>query len=173
MAEETKEDVQGEKKEEQTAEETVAKQTEETAQEASVPEEEVKEEAEEAKKAGEKKEKKRPAAEEKPLDKMTVKELREVALEMGGIEGVTGMKKEQLLETIKKKKGLEDEAPTKKKEKKPAKVEGSLAELKEKIAVLKKEKREAHKAKDKTRVKILRRRISRLKRKTRKAALAA
>ena len=165
MAKKTEEDAQGEKKEEQTAEET--------AQEASAPEEEVKEEAEKAKKAGKKKEKKRPAAEEKPLDKMTVKELRDVALEMGGIEGVTGMKKEQLLETIKKKKGLDEEVPAKKKAKKPAKVEGSVAELKEKIAALKKEKREAHKAKDKTKVKVLRRRISRLKKKTRKAALAA
>jgi hypothetical protein len=165
MAKETKEDVQGEKKEEQTAEET--------AEEVSAPEEDVKEEAEKAKKAGKKKEKKRLATEGKPLDKMTVKELREVALEMGGIEGVTGMKKEVLLETIKKMKGLEEEAPGKKKGEKPAKVEGSLAELKEKIALLKKEKREALKAKDKTRVKILRRRISRLKKKTRKAALAA
>ena len=165
MAKETKEEVQGDKKEEQTAEET--------AKEVSAPEEDVKEEAKKAKKAGKKKEKKRLSAEEKPLDKMTVKELREVAFEIGGIEGVTGMKKEVLLETIKKRKGLEEVAPAEKKEKKPAKVEGSLAELKEKIAVLKKEKREALKAKDKTRAKILRRRISRLKKKTRKAALAA
>ena len=104
---------------------------------------------------------------------MTVKELREVALEIGGIEGVTGMKKEQLLETIREKKGLEDEAPTKKKKKKAVKVVGSIAELKEKIAALKKEKGEAQKAKDKTKIKVLRRRISRLKKKTRKAALAA
>jgi hypothetical protein len=145
MAEESKEDIKEEKEEEQSAGET--------------------------EKAAKKKEKKKSAAEEKPLDKMTVKELREVALEMGGIEGVTGMKKEQLLETIKKEKGIEDEAPAKKK--KGAKIEVSVAELKEKIAAIKKEKREAQKAKDKTQVKILRRRISRLKKKTRKAALAA
>ncbi len=162
MAKKTEEDAQGEIKEEQTSEET--------AQEASAPEKDVKEKAE---KEETKKEKKRSATEEKPLDKMTVKELREVALEMGGIEGVTGMKKEQLLEIIRKEKGLEEEAPAKKKGKKAAKVEGSVAELKEKIAALKKEKREAQQAKDKTQIKILRRRISRLKKKTRKAALAA
>jgi hypothetical protein len=162
MVEETKKDIQGEKKEEQTAEEAT--------QEASAPEEDVKEEAE---KEEIKKEKKSSAAEEKPLDKMTVKELREVALKMGGIEGVTGMKKEQLLEIVRKEKGLEEEAPAKKKGKKAAKVEGSVAELKEKITALKKEKREAQQAKDKTQIKILRRRISRLKKKTRRAALAA
>ena len=107
MVEKTKEDVQGEKKEEQT--------TEETAEEVSAPEEGVKEEAEKAEKAGKKKEKRRLATEEKLLDKMTVKELREVALEMGGIEGVTGMKKEVLLEILKKKKGLDEEAPGKRK----------------------------------------------------------
>jgi hypothetical protein len=164
MAKETEEEVQEDKKEEQAAEDTVA---EKTAAEAPAPEEKVPAEEEEA---GEKK--KDAGAPEKPLDKMTVKELREVAFKMGGIEGVTGMKKEQLLALIKKAKGIEDE-PTKKKKKKPTKVEGTVAELKQKIAALKKEKLEAQKAKDKTQIKVLRRRINRLKKKTRKAALAA
>ena len=165
MKEETKEELGEEKKEEQAAEDTVAEKTEETAAEA--PEEEVPAEEEEAVK-----EKKDAAAPEKSLDKMTVKELREVALKMGGIEGVTGMKKEQLLALIKKAKGIEDE-PAKKKKKKPTKVDGTVAELKQKIAGLKKEKLEAQKANDKTQIKVLRRRINRLKKKTRKAALAA
>ena len=37
---------------------------------------------------------------EKPLEKMTAKELREVALEIPEIEGVHAMKKEELLEAI-------------------------------------------------------------------------
>ena len=167
MAEETEEEVQEDKKEEQAAEETVAEKTEQTAAEAPAPEEEVPAEEEE-----EVKEKKDAAAPEKPLDKMTVKELREVAFKMGGIEGVTGMKKEQLLALIKKAKGIEDE-PAKKKKTKPTEVDGTVAELKQKIAALKKEKLEAQKAKDNTQIKVLRRRINRLKKKTRKAALAA
>jgi ABC-type uncharacterized transport system ATPase subunit len=44
---------------------------------------------------------------EKPLDKMTVVELREVAKEeIPGITGVTGMKKDQLLEAIKEARGI-------------------------------------------------------------------
>ena len=35
---------------------------------------------------------------EKPLDKMTAKELREIAIEIPGVTGVHAMKKEQLLE---------------------------------------------------------------------------
>ncbi len=167
MAEETEEEVQEDKKEEQGAEDTVAEKTKEAAVEAPAPEEEVPAEEEE-----EAKEKKDAAAPEKSLDKMTVKELREVALKMGGIEGVTGMKKEQLLALIKKAKGIEAEL-AKKKKKKPTKVDGTVAELKQKIAVLKKEKLEAQKANDKTQIKVLRRRINRLKKKTRKAALAA
>ena len=165
MAKETEEEVQEDKKEEQAAEETVAEKTEEPAAKASKEEGPTEEE-----KAVE--EKKDAAAPEKPLDKMTVKELREVAFKMGGIEGVTGMKKDQLLALIKKAKGIEDE-PAKKRKKKPTKVDGTVADLKQKIVALKKEKLEAQKAKDKTQIKVLRRRINRLKKKTRKAALAA
>lgn len=167
MRKKTKEELGEEKKEEQAAEDTVAEKTKETAAEAPAPEEEVPAEEEKAAKK-----KKDATASERPLAKMTVKELREVALKMGGIEGVTGMKKEQLLALIKKAKGIEDEL-AKKKKRKPTKVEGTVAELKQKIAALKKEKLEAQKAKDKTQIKVLRRRINRLKKKTRKAALAA
>ena len=43
---------------------------------------------------------------EKPLDKMTVTELREIALEIPGITGVHGMKKPELLEAVKAAKGI-------------------------------------------------------------------
>ena len=46
---------------------------------------------------------------EKPLDKMTVVELSDVAKEeIPDITGVTGMKKDQLLEIIKDARGIKD-----------------------------------------------------------------
>ena len=107
--------------------------------------------------AGDKKE-----AKEKPLDKMTVKELREVAKEIPEITGVHGMNKEDLLAAIKEAKGIK-EAPTKK-------TSASTKELKSKIKALKIKKAEAQQAKDKQQTAIYRRKISRLKKKTRRAA---
>ncbi len=102
---------------------------------------------------------------EKPLDKLTAPELREIAKQIPGVEGVHAMKKEQLLEIIKKHRGIDDKAP-KKVEK------ATVKELKNKIAQFKAEKGEARKAKDKRRTEILRRRINRLKKQTRKLARA-
>ena len=106
--------------------------------------------------------KKPPAAKEKPLEKMTVKELREMAKDIPGITGVHGMKKDELIVEIKKAKGIKDE-PIKK-------ADASIAELKQKIKTLKGQRREALEAKDKKKATIFRRRISRLKKKTRRAA---
>ena len=55
------------------------------------------------------------AVEEKPLDKMTAPELKEIALNIPGATGVTAMKKDQLLALIKEHRGIEDEEPLKKK----------------------------------------------------------
>jgi hypothetical protein len=99
---------------------------------------------------------------EKPLDKMTVKELREIAKEMPEITGVHGMNKEDLLSAVKKAKGIK-EAPRKK-------GSDSTKELKAKIKVLKVKKAEAVKDQDKKKTAIFRRKISRLKKKTRQAA---
>lgn len=110
-------------------------------------------------------------APEKPLDKMTVKELREIALGIEGITGVHAMKKEELLNAVKEAKGIVDEEPAEKAKKAP-KVDGSVGTLKQKIVALKKEKEAARKSKDKKKVDIYRRRINRLKKKTRKAAQA-
>ena len=63
---------------------------------------------------------------EKPLDRMTATELRKYALEMGGITGVHGMNKEELLAAIKEAKGIADEG------KKAAKTV-NMRELKEKV----------------------------------------
>ena len=106
----------------------------------------------------------------KPLEKMTAPELREVALEMGGITGVHAMKKEELLELIKEAKGIKEEAPAKKR--KAVKEDLSVKALKGKIIQLKEEKASARTEKDKKRVDVLRRRINRLKKQTRKVANA-
>ena len=101
-------------------------------------------------------------AKEKPLEKMTTKDLREIAKEIPQIVGVHGMKKEELIVEIKKAKGITDE-PLKK-------ADASVAQLKQKIKALKIERRAALEAKDKKKATIFRRRISRLKKKTRRAA---
>ena len=123
------------------------------------------EESKEEKKAPEDK------APEKPLDKMTVKELKDIALEIPGVEGVTAMKKDELLAVIKKERGIKEEKPAKEKKKKIDKPTLSAKELKGKILLLRDEKRSAREAKDRHKVDILRRRINRLKRRTRKVAL--
>jgi len=104
----------------------------------------------------------------KPLDKMTAKELREVALGIPGITGVHAMKKEELLAAITEAWGIkEEEAPPKKAEK--AKAGASVAELKARIREIKGKRAEAIKNKDKRMAKIFRRQISRLKKRTRRA----
>jgi hypothetical protein len=110
----------------------------------------------------------------KPLDKMTVVELRELAKEeIPGITGVTGMKKDQLLEAIKEARGIKDETPaTKKKQKKTAgpKKDMNVQEMKQEIIRLRAERETLRQAKDKKKLEIIRRRINRLKKMTRRVA---
>ena len=107
---------------------------------------------------------------EKSLDKMTAPELRETAKEISGVEGAHAMKKEELLSIIKKDRGIEDEkAPGKRKGRKN-KPRRTVKELKGKIIHLKKEKESAREAKENNKIDILRRRINRLKKQTRKIA---
>ena len=120
------------------------------------------EKPEETKEKPAKAEKKPSTTKEKPLEKMTVKELREMAKDIPGITGVHGMKKDELVVEIKKAKGIKDE-PIKK-------ADASVAELKQKIRALKAQRRDALEAKDKKKATIFKRRISRLKKKTRRAA---
>jgi cell division protein FtsX len=125
--------------------------------------EEIKEEKEIAEK---------PPEDEKPLNKMTAKELREIAKEIPGVAGVTAMKKEELLAVIKEHRGIKDEKPAKKKKVKADAPVTSVRELKDKIIQLREEKREARQANDRHKIDILRRRINRLKKQTRKVARA-
>jgi len=111
---------------------------------------------------------------EKPLDKMTVVELRKVAKEIPDVTGVSGMKKDQLLTIIKEARGIEEKAPAKKKKAKkkssgPVK-EMTVKELKAEIVKLRAEKKELCKEGDRKKIDAMRRRINRMKKKTRKAA---
>ena len=119
--------------------------------------------------------KKKQHKEEKPIDKMTVKELREVALEIPHEHtevAVRDMTKEQLTAFIKQARGIKDEGPVhhEKKKKVKAKVVLTRQDIKAKIRELKKAKASALENKEKNRVAILRRRISRLKKQSRKIA---
>jgi protein-arginine kinase activator protein McsA len=112
--------------------------------------------------------KKEEVVPEKPIDKMTVVELREFALAKNlGIVGVSAMKKEELLPAIKEALGIKDEEPA-------AKVvdKGTVAAMKQKIVRLKEEKRTAIASKDKKKINVLRRRINRLKKRSKKVAKA-
>lgn len=108
--------------------------------------------------------KERKDKKEKPLEKMTATELRKYAMELGEITGVHGMNKEELLAAIKKVKGIADEG---KKAAKPVNVR----EIKQKIKELRAQKAAAYEAGASNKeINILRRRLNRLKKRTRKAA---
>jgi hypothetical protein len=109
---------------------------------------------------------------EKPLEKMTATELREMALGLPGIQGVHAMKKEELIKAICTAKGIPE--PELKKEKhigaKKEKAVITVAQLKQKIKGLKTKREDLLQQKNMKMAEILRRRISRLKKKTRRVA---
>ncbi len=104
---------------------------------------------------------------DKSLEKRTVKDLKEMAKEIPEISGVHGMKKDELIVAIKEAKGIQDEPL-----KKSVANAGSagVSEIKTKIKALKAQRRAALEASDKKMATIYRRRISRLKKKTRQVA---
>ena len=109
---------------------------------------------------------------EKPLEKMTAKELREMALGLPGIHGVHAMKKEELIVAIRAAKGI-PEPETKKEKKIVAKKEKvilTVAQLKQRVKELKVKREELLQQRNLKMAEILRRRISRLKKRTRRAA---
>lgn len=107
---------------------------------------------------------------EKPLEKMTAPELKEVAKEIPKLTGVHAMKKADLIDVIKEYYGIEEEVPAKGKKKKAEKQTSSVKELKTKIIQLREKKEAARATKDRKNIDILRRRINRLKKQTRKVA---
>lgn len=118
---------------------------------------------------------------DKPLDKMTVKELREIAKDIPDLTGVHGMKKDELLTAISAVQGDDAADETKSEAKAPAapkkkvgpkkeKAQLTKKDMKELIKTLKGKRRQALSDKDSKMATVYRRRISRLKKKTRKAA---
>jgi len=105
---------------------------------------------------------KKKEAKEKPLEKMTAKELRDVAKEISEITGAHGMNKEELVSSIKKARGIEDKIV--------GKANSSIRDIKKKIKTLKADRSKALEAEDKKLAAIYRKRIIRLKKKTRRGA---
>ncbi len=105
--------------------------------------------------------KKEKEKKEKPLDKMTAKELRELGLSTGGIVGVHAMNKAELIAAIKEVRGIVDEK---------GKKEVDVRALKLKIRELKEKRDQAREAGNSKLIEAFRRRISNLKKKTRRAA---
>ena len=109
--------------------------------------------------------KERAEKKEKPLDRMTAKELREMALGIEGIVGVHAMNKNELVAAIKKARGIVEE------KKRDTGVD--VRSIKKKIRELRTQQEAMREAGEEDQVRVLRRRISRLKKKTRRAAKAA
>jgi len=93
---------------------------------------------------------------------MTVKELREIAKEMPEITGVHGQNKAELFNAVRKARRIIDKTPKKK--------DSTVQGIKQRIRELKTKRMAAVESHDKKMVSIYRRRISRLKKRTRKAA---
>ena len=105
---------------------------------------------------------KKKEAKEKPLEKMTAKELREIGKEIPEITGVYGMNKPELISAIKKARGIKEDSGKK--------ADSSVREIKKRIKTLKAEREIALNNDDKRMADIYRRRIAKLKKKTRRAA---
>lgn len=116
--------------------------------------------------------KKKEHKKEEKLEKMTVKELRAIAIEIPRAVAVHDMKKAELIACIKEARGIKDEGPVKIKKKVVAKIKLSKSEIKGKIKQLKEEKKAAQESKNRKKIDILRRRISHLKKLTRTYATA-
>lgn len=105
---------------------------------------------------------KKKETKEKPLEKMTSKELRELAMEIPDIVGAHGMNKAELISVIKQSRGISDEGGARK--------SGRVREIKKKIKGLKVKRAKALENEDERMSQILRKRIIRLKKKSRRAA---
>jgi hypothetical protein len=103
---------------------------------------------------------------ERSLEKLTVKELKEMALAMGDITGVTAMKKEELIAAIKQAKGI----PIQKTRGKPV---DTIVEIKKRMRELRVKREELREAGKGGETGLLKKRISHLKKKTRRLARKA
>ena len=105
---------------------------------------------------------KKKEAKEKPLEKMTATELRTMASEIPEITGVHGMNKAELVGAIKESRGIVDEGGKKSTKK--------VRELKAKIRELKAKRQQSLDSEDDRMAGIYRKKIIRLKKKTRRFA---
>lgn len=105
---------------------------------------------------------KKKEVKEKPLEKMTAKELRELAMSTEGVVGASGMNKEELVTQIRKARGIEEPAGKK--------SNTGVRELKKKIKDLKVQHEKAVASDDERMAGIYRRRMIHLKKKTRRVA---
>ena len=97
------------------------------------------------------------------LRKMTVPKLRELAKQATDLQGVLGMKKEELIEAVAKAKGIAYESLSK--------DVTTISSIKQEIRALKKQKIEALASnKDRTQLERIRKKIKKLKRLTRMLA---
>ena len=109
---------------------------------------------------------------EKPLEKMTAKELKEMAVGLPGVHGVHAMKKEELIAAIRAAKGITEPEPKKEKHiiAKKEKVILTASQFKQKVRELRVKREELLQQRKWKMAEILRKRISRLKKMTRRAA---
>ncbi len=99
---------------------------------------------------------------EKPLDKMTAKELRELALTIPDMSGVHVMNKAELIAGIKEARGIVDEGKQ---------VDtGAIRAAKAQYQALKAKRDAARGESSKSELEIMRKKLSRLKKKTRQLA---
>jgi hypothetical protein len=105
----------------------------------------------------------------KHLEKLTIKELREIAAEYPHERAIHDMKKEELIAFVREARGIKDETPVKKK-KHVVKIKMTQPELKTKIHELKTMKRQALESNEKKKAALLRHQISQLKKKSRHVA---
>ena len=106
--------------------------------------------------------------EEKSLEKMTVKELKAIAMEIPRSVAVHDMKKAELIDFIKEARGITEETPAKVVKKVEKKIKLSKSEIKRIIKKLKEEKKAAQTTNSREKTDFLRRRISHLKKQTRR-----
>lgn len=116
--------------------------------------------------------KKKEHKEEKSLEKMTVKELKAIAMEIPRSIAVHDMKKAELIDFIKEARGISEQAPVKTEKKVVEKIILSKSEIKSTIKQLKEEKKAAQATNNRKKTDFLRRRISHLKKQTRRFANA-
>lgn len=104
---------------------------------------------------------KKKAEKEKPLEKMTVKELRDLAKESTNLTGVYGMNKPELITEIKKARGIVEEVS--------GKTNTTVREIKKKMRELKVVQAAAISEDNLRMARIFKKKINRLKKQTRKA----